>query len=233
MSAVNQVTTDGSPDFLVQDVPPHLVARPRDHAAAHLLRRDRDRLHARQDEGAGVRLPGRRRRRLHQYTGTGGIPIGSFLAKLAFSWRFGTIKFFTTSAIDSDSRVIIRNNIMDRAERGGPVPALRPGPVHGDRRRAALLDRRRLHDDRPLPVLDARTGRQLHPQLGQGGRRRLQRHDELLRLRRVRSRSSGRTRRSTPSSSSRRARCPPPSASTSATRRSTSTCSPRCTRRTT
>ncbi len=38
MSAVNQVTKDGSPDFLIQDVPPQLRRRPRDRAAAHLLR---------------------------------------------------------------------------------------------------------------------------------------------------------------------------------------------------
>ena len=31
------------------------------------------------------------------YTGGGGIPIGSFLNRLAFTVRFGTIKFLTTT----------------------------------------------------------------------------------------------------------------------------------------
>ena len=63
--------------------------------------------------------------RLPSYTGSGGIPIGSFLNRLAFSVRFGTIQFFTTTAIDSQSRIIIRDNIVARLHDGGAVPHLR------------------------------------------------------------------------------------------------------------
>ena len=48
--------------------------------------------------------------------------------KLAFAWRERTIKFFTTSAIDDDSRVIIRNNIVDRVEAAAPFLALDADP---------------------------------------------------------------------------------------------------------
>ena len=37
----------------------------------------------------------------YHYTGSGGIPINSFFNRLAFSVRFGTIRFFTSNAIDS------------------------------------------------------------------------------------------------------------------------------------
>ena len=54
------------------------------------------------------------------YTGSGGIPIGSFLNRLAFAIRFGDIRFFTTSAITGRSRVIILNNIRARLAAAAP-----------------------------------------------------------------------------------------------------------------
>ncbi len=50
------------------------------------------------------------------------------MTKLAFAWRERTIKFFTTSAIDDDSRVIIRNNIVDRVRTAAPFLALDGDP---------------------------------------------------------------------------------------------------------
>ena len=46
--------------------------------------------------------------------------MGSFLNKLAFMMRFGSLKFFTTSSITGDSRVIIKNNIGDRLAAAAP-----------------------------------------------------------------------------------------------------------------
>ena len=72
-----------------------------------------------------------------------------------------------------------RSRHHDRA-----VPALRRRPVSGRLgRRTAVLDSRRVHDDVAISLLRA-VGRrpQLHPQLGQGDHRRLQRHDRVLRV---------------------------------------------------
>ncbi len=61
------------------------------------------------------------------------------------------------------------------------VPHLRRRSVSGRPRRPALLDHRRLHDDRPLSVrLGGGRASQLHPQRRQGGDRRLSRHDHVL-----------------------------------------------------
>src|SRR5665811_2341027 len=54
------------------------------------------------------------------YTGSSGIPIGPFLKRLAFAIRFGDIRFFTSSAITSQSRVIILNNIRARLAAAAP-----------------------------------------------------------------------------------------------------------------
>ena len=186
MSAVNQVTKDGSPDFLVQDVPPRSVAgleidQPRiyygevgtDYTLVKTEEREFD-------------YPGAAGDVFTEYEGTGGIPISGFFNKLAFAWRERTIKFFTTSAIDDDSRVHHPQQHRRPGDDGGAVPGPRRGPVHGDRRQAPVLDPGRVHDDRPVSLRDARGRPQLHPQLGQGGDRRVRRDDALLRLRRRR-----------------------------------------------
>ena len=120
MSAVNQVLADGSPDFLVQDVPPRSVdgleiEQPRiyygESPADYKLVRTTD---------SEFDYPGSDGDVFTEYEGTGGIEISPWLRRLAFGWRFGTIKFFTTSAIRDDSRIIIRNDIMSRVERLAP-----------------------------------------------------------------------------------------------------------------
>ena len=117
MSAVNQVTTDGSPDFLIQDVPPRSVAgleieQPRiyfgevgtDYTLVKTEEREFDYPGAAGDVSPSTRAPAVSRSAV-------------LMTKLAFAWRERTIKFFTTSAIDDDSRVIIRNNIVERVRR--------------------------------------------------------------------------------------------------------------------
>ena len=100
VSAVNQVSSGGSPDFLVQDVPlvssaPALaVTEPRIYygrtGTDYLLVKTKDQ---------EFDYPGADGDVYTSYTGSGGIPVGSFLNKLAFAVRFGSIKFFTSSGI--------------------------------------------------------------------------------------------------------------------------------------
>ncbi|HJW74584.1 MAG TPA: UPF0182 family protein, partial [Thermoleophilia bacterium] len=122
LSAVNQVASDGSPDFLVQDIPvtssaPSLrITEPRiyygeigtDYTLVRTKEREFDYPGGNGDE---VYRP---------YSGSGGVPIGSLLNRTVFNIRFGTIKFWTASAIDDESRIIIRNNIMARLTAAAP-----------------------------------------------------------------------------------------------------------------
>jgi uncharacterized membrane protein (UPF0182 family) len=126
VSAVNQVTVDGSPDFLVQDVPPVSgapdlqISQPRIYYG--LLGTNYTLVRTTTPEFDYPGGPG------YHYSGSGGIPIGSFLNKLAFSVRFGTIRFFTNTAIDAQSRVIIRNNIVARLHAAAPFLTLDQDP---------------------------------------------------------------------------------------------------------
>ena len=119
VSAVNQVASDGSPDFLVQNVPPTsdapdlTINQPRIYYG--LLGTNYTLVDTKTPEFDYPGGPG------YHYTGSGGIPINSFLNKLAFSVRFGSIRFFTNTAIESQSRIIIRNNIVASPARGCPV----------------------------------------------------------------------------------------------------------------
>jgi uncharacterized membrane protein (UPF0182 family) len=128
MSAVNQVTSDGSPDFLVQDIPPQSVkgleiTQPRiyygERGTGYSLVKTKDK---------EFDYPGPNGDVYAAYQGSGGIAISPLLNRLAFSAQFGTIKFFTTSSIDSDSRVIIRNEIRTRISAAAPFLALDHDP---------------------------------------------------------------------------------------------------------
>ena len=121
VSAVNQVGPDGSPDFLVQNIPP---------ASASGLQITQPRIYY-GELGTNYTLvktkdqefdyPGPDNQDVYKsYGGSGGIPISSFINRLAFCVRYGTIKFFTASAIDSQSRIIVRNNIDDRIKAAAP-----------------------------------------------------------------------------------------------------------------
>lgn len=128
MSAVNQVTADGSPDFLVQDVPPRSVKgleieQPRIYYGERgtdytlVMTKDRE-----------FDYPGPDGDVYSRYTGTGGIPISPLLNRLAFAVRFGTIKFFTTSSLTSDSRIIFRNALQPRIKAAAPFLVLDQDP---------------------------------------------------------------------------------------------------------
>jgi len=129
MSAVNQVTKDGSPDFLIQDIPP---------VTASGLEIKQPRIYY-GERGTGYSLvktnnkefdyPGPNNTDVYtSYTGSGGIPISPVLNRLAFSAKYGTLKFFFTSAIESQSRIIIRNDISTRIHAAAPFLQLDHDP---------------------------------------------------------------------------------------------------------
>ena len=128
MSAVNQITRDGSPDFLVQDVPPRSVKGLEiDEPRIYYGERGTDYTLVKTAEQE-FDYPGKTGDVYREYTGSGGVPISPLLARLAFSAQYGTIKFFTTSSLNDESRIIFRNNIADRITAVAPFLKLDPDP---------------------------------------------------------------------------------------------------------
>jgi len=115
------VASGGSPDFLVQDVPPSsssatlAVAQPQIYYG--LLGTNYVLVNTKYPT---FDYPGANGNVYAPYTGSGGIPISSFWNRLAFAIRYGDIRFFTTSAITSRSKVIILDNIKARLEAAAP-----------------------------------------------------------------------------------------------------------------
>ena len=48
------------------------------------------------------------------YAGDGGIRLDATWKKLLFAWRFGTLKFLLSDAVDADSRLLYVRRIQDR-----------------------------------------------------------------------------------------------------------------------
>ena len=121
LSAVNQVASGGAPDFLVKDVPvvssaPSLaITQPRIYygllGTNYVLVRTK---------GLEFDYPGPGGDVYTTYAGTGGIPISSWIDRLAFTVRFADLKFITTTAITARSRVIIFNDLRARLEAAAP-----------------------------------------------------------------------------------------------------------------
>ena len=129
VSAVNQVSSGGAPDFLVQDVPPVssapslAITQPQIYYG--LLGTDYVLVKTKYQT---FDYPGPSRNVYAPYTGGGGIPIGPLLNRLAFTLRFADIRFLTTTAITSQSRVIILNNIRARLRAAAPFLKLDANP---------------------------------------------------------------------------------------------------------
>ena len=110
------------------------------------------------------------------------------------------MNFLFSSGINGNSKIMYNRDPRTRVEQGRSVPDHRHQAVPGGRRRPDRLDRRRLHHGGELPVCPGGRARRrhhqlvvgraaatqvepadlLHPQLGEGDRRRLRRHRHPL-----------------------------------------------------
>ncbi len=62
------------------------------------------------------------------YSGTGGIPMGNFLQRALFAWRYKDINLLISSLIHPDSRIMIFRQIQDRVPKPAPFLKLDSDP---------------------------------------------------------------------------------------------------------
>ncbi|MBI2185743.1 MAG: UPF0182 family protein [Acidobacteria bacterium] len=55
-----------------------------------------------------------------QYSGRGGLPVGSFWRKLLFALRFGAYQILLSNDIDDESRIVFYRNIRERVQKLAP-----------------------------------------------------------------------------------------------------------------
>ena len=62
------------------------------------------------------------------YSGTGGVPVGSWIRKLVYAWEMGDINILISSELNSDSRIQYRRTIQERIRTVAPFLRLDKDP---------------------------------------------------------------------------------------------------------
>ena len=143
VNPVDLVTEAGRPSFFVSNIPPEVaplldqdlftITQPRiyfgeDTGEWVVVNSDSEEfdfpLTAGTDE-AGLDIESQARNR---YDGSGGIPIGGFLKRLAFAWSFADTNILISGSLSGDSRILFRRNIQDRVAEIAPFLHLDADP---------------------------------------------------------------------------------------------------------
>jgi uncharacterized protein len=118
---VNRITAEGLPEFFVKDIPPRssdtfpAITRPEIYygeiANEYVLVRTRSQEldYPRGDQNVYTR-----------YQGQGGIPITSWLRRLAFAARFGEPKIILSDDLTPESRMLMYRSVVPRIQRIAP-----------------------------------------------------------------------------------------------------------------
>src|SRR5881296_2591783 len=119
-SPVNRISPEGLPDFFLKDIPPvgsglPKVARPEIYYGE--LGNDYVFVRTRSQE---LDYPSGDQNVYTRYSGRGGIPVNSLLAKLAFALRFGEVKVLLSDDLTAESRVMIYRDIGARVRQAAP-----------------------------------------------------------------------------------------------------------------
>jgi uncharacterized membrane protein (UPF0182 family) len=120
MSPVNEVTSDGLPDFFIENIPPHSVVpvritRPEIYYGE--VPNNYCFVKTRQQE---FDYPSGEKDVYRSYEGPGGIPVDNFWRRLLFALRFGEKNILFSTDIQADSRLMIYRRILERADRLTP-----------------------------------------------------------------------------------------------------------------
>jgi uncharacterized protein len=120
MSPVTRKSIEGLPFFYLRDIPPVEDGGPKIHEP---------RIYYSEESGNYVIVKGStpefdypkgKDNVYAAYDGTGGVPIGSMAARMLFAYYFNDPNLLLSSYITSDSRIMIRRNILERVRTIAP-----------------------------------------------------------------------------------------------------------------
>ncbi len=132
MNAVSEVTDEGSPAYLLKDMPPRPAP-----GLEQALKLDRPQVYfGTADNGYAIvnaeqpefDFPSTGGDKTTEYSGTGGISIGSYGRKLLFSTRFGEPNFVLSKLIGSGAKVLMHRQIQERVGTLAPFLYQDPDP---------------------------------------------------------------------------------------------------------
>ena len=156
MSPVNTMTEEGLPEFFLEDVPPRgllQVTQPEVYYGENtkgfvIVNTDTQEFNYR---GAGDPV-------YKDYAGTGGINVGSFVRRVAYSWELLDFNLLISGQITSESRIQYRREIHDRVATIAPFLRLDEDPylvLGGDGALWWILDAYTVTDRYPYSALFA------------------------------------------------------------------------------
>ncbi len=120
MAPVNQVTTEGLPVLFIKDLPP---------ASSVSLKLTRPQIYygeltnSHVFVGTGQRefdYPAGDTNMYTNYTGKGGVPLGSFARRVLYAWQLGSLKILLSDDIKGNARILYRRNVIERAATAMP-----------------------------------------------------------------------------------------------------------------
>ena len=120
MAPVNQVTAEGLPVLFIKDLPP---------VSTISLKVTRPQIYFGQLTNSYVFVgtgqkefdsPAENQNIYTNYRGSGGIPMGSVVRRALFAWELGSTDIMLSSYLTSNTRILYRRNIVERAQTALP-----------------------------------------------------------------------------------------------------------------
>ena len=120
MAPVNQVTSEGLPVLFVKDLPP---------VSTVSIKVTRPQIYYGQLTNSYVFVgtgqkefdyPAGETNVYTNYTGKGGVPIGSFMRRALYAWQLGSTDILLSSYISHDARIMYHRNVLERARTALP-----------------------------------------------------------------------------------------------------------------
>ncbi|MFW6014875.1 MAG: UPF0182 family protein [bacterium] len=120
MSPVNEVTTDGLPEFYVKDIPAKTsVDLELDNSSIYYGEMTNDYIIA-NNKTDEFHYPRGDKNEYISYDGTGGVELNNLFKKLIFTVKHGNIKFLLSDDIHDQSRIMYYRNIKQRVRKTAP-----------------------------------------------------------------------------------------------------------------
>jgi hypothetical protein len=140
---VSRISAEGLPEFFVKDIPPVSSGFPRvTRPEIYYGEAGNEYIFVR-TKSQELDYPSGDQNVYTRYAGRGGIPVDSFLRKLAFAVRFGELKVLLSDDLTSESRVMVYREIRGRVRQAAPFLRLDRDPylvVTDDGRLVWMLD---------------------------------------------------------------------------------------------
>ncbi|MEK7363182.1 MAG: UPF0182 family protein, partial [candidate division NC10 bacterium] len=117
---VNRISPEGLPEFFVKDIPPVSTGFPKvTRPEIYYGEISNDYVFVR-TKSQELDYPAGDQNVYTRYAGRGGIPVGSFLTKLAVAIRFGEIKIVLSDDLTGESRIMIHREVAKRVRQIAP-----------------------------------------------------------------------------------------------------------------